>query len=100
MHDVKTEDELVVCAADLNVEVMCPTEVEAVNERSACAVRLGIFALVVLEVAVLLNEVPEEVSIAFLCKVDVIAVLRNIHKVIAVAVAVDIAVVVVAVSRG
>ena len=68
------------------------------NEGSTSAVRLCILALVVLEVAVLVYKLPEEVGISRIGEVDVVLVLRNVHQVIAVAVAVDVAVIIEAIA--
>ena len=52
----------------------------------------------VLEVAVLVYKLPEEVGISRIGEVDVVLVLRNVHQVIAVAVAVDVTVIIEAIA--
>ena len=69
---------------------MRPAEVEAVYPGSEGAVGLGILALVVLQVAVLVHEVPEELTVALVGEVDFAVILGDVHQVGGVAVAVDV----------
>ena len=78
---------------DLQVEVVSPAEVEAVHEGSASRVSLGILTLVVLQILVLVHEVPEELTIALVGELDLTVVGRDIHQVGSHTVAVHITVV-------
>ena len=99
VHDVEAELQAVACVAYLHVEVVCPTEVEAVYERSASAVSLCVLTLVVLQILVLLYELPECLAVGVAYEVDFRVVSRYVHQVVLDAVAVDIAVVEEAVAR-
>ena len=78
---------------NLQVKVVCPTEVEAMHEGSTSRVSLSILTLVVLQVAILINEVPEELTIALVGELDLAVVSGDIHQVGSNTVSIDITVI-------
>ncbi len=56
--------------ANLQVEVVSPLEVEGMHPGSTGSIEVGILALVVLQVVVLLDEVPEGNAVVVGSKLD------------------------------
>ena len=86
--------------ANLQVEVVSPLEVEGVYPRSTCTIKVSILALVVLQIVILLDKVPESNAVVIADEFDFRVVAWNVHQVIGQSVAVDVVAVGIAVARG
>ena len=65
VEDVEVKLQAVDALASLDLYLLCQSDVEAVKPRVVSAVSLGIFALMLAEVRVLVDEVPEGLFLLF-----------------------------------
>ena len=68
--------------ANLHEKVAAPTEIKAVYPRSTCRISFGIFAFMLLQIRVLIHELPECICIFGTREFDFIFRLRDINEVI------------------
>ena len=74
IQEVKTYLELVLLLASLETEVLSDAEIEAVYPRLTSAISFSILTLMVLQIAILLDVIPE--SLTHLGIVDELTVLK------------------------